>query len=102
MEMLEEQILDSENCWDKSLESTPEKFSVVLDSKSLDELILNRTKILNENPSDFSILIEYVKNLKKEILINGCGFLVISGKEIMDFNSDEKRSIYVIISKIIG
>ena len=37
MEILEKQILDSEHSWDKSLENTPEKFSVKLDSKSLDE-----------------------------------------------------------------
>ena len=47
MEILEKQIFESEKCWDKTLENTPEKFSVVLDSKSLDELVRNRSKILD-------------------------------------------------------
>jgi len=102
MEILEKQIFESENCWDKTLENTPEKFSVVLDSKSLDELVRNRSKILDENQNNFNVLTKYIQNLKNKILINGCGFLVISGKEISDFSPEEKRSIYVIISKIIG
>ena len=102
MEILEKQILDSEHSWDKSLENTPEKFSVKLDSKSLDELILKRSKIIDENPNDFDILVEYIETLKNSILIKGCGFLVISGKELEDFNSEQKRSIYIIISKIVG
>ena len=102
MEILEKQILDSEHSWDKSLENTPEKFSVKLDSKSLDELILKRSKIIDENPKDFDILTEYIETLKNSILIKGCGFLVISGKELEDFSSKEKRSIYIIISKIVG
>ena len=102
MAILEELILDSENCWDNSLEKTPEKFSVKLDSKSLDELIRNKTKILDENPKDFDTLTRFIENLKMNILINGCGFFVISGKEIKDFSAEEKKSIYIIISKIIG
>ena len=45
---------------------------------------------------------EYVKTLKNKILINGCGFFVINGHELSNLSLDEKRSIYVIISKIIG
>ena len=102
MEILEKTISDSEMCWNKTLENSPEKFSVVLNSKSLDELHSNRSKILDEEPNDFQILSGYIQNLKDKILINGCGFFVINGKELSNFGSDEKRSIHVIISKIIG
>ena len=102
MEILEKTILDSDMCWDNTLENSPEKFSVVLNSKSLDELLINRGKISNEDPNDFKFLKEYVENLKNKILINGCGFFVINGHELSNLSLDEKRSIYVIISKIIG
>ena len=102
MEILEKTISDSDMCWDNTLENSPEKFSVVLNSKSLDELLTNRIKIPNEDPNDFKFLKEYVKTLKNKILINGCGFFVINGHELLNLSLDEKRSIYVIISKIIG
>jgi len=102
MGMLKEVIVDSENCWDSSLEKTPEKFLVKLDSKSLDELILNRTKIMDKNPDNFFVLKQNIENLKKNILVNGCGFLVISGKEITNFSLEERENIYIIISKVIG
>ena len=102
MEILEKTILDSDMCWDNTLENSPEKFSVVLNSKSLDELLINRGKIPNEDPNDFKFLKEYVENLKNKILINGCGFFVINGHELSNLSLDEKRSIYTIISKIIG
>ena len=102
MEILEKTILDSDMCWDNTLENSPEKFSVVLNSKSLDELLINRGKISNEDPNDFKFLKEYVENLKNKILINGCGFFVINGHELSNLSLDEKRSIYTIISKIIG
>ena len=102
MEILEKTISNSDMCWDNTLENSPEKFSVVLNSKSLDELLTNRIKIPNEAPNDFKFLKEYVKTLKNKILINGCGFFVINGHELSNLSLDEKRSIYVIISKIIG
>ena len=102
MEILEKTISDSDMCWDNTLENSPEKFSVVLNSKSLDELLTNRIKIPNEDPNDFKFLKEYVKTLKNKILINGCGFFVINGHELSNLSLDEKRSIYTIISKIIG
>ena len=66
MEILEKTILDSDMCWDNTLENSPEKFSVVLNSKSLDELLINRGKIPNEDPNDFKFLKEYVENLKNK------------------------------------
>ena len=102
MEILEKTILNLDMCWDNTLENSPEKFSVVLNSKSLDELLINRGKISNEDPNDFKFLKEYVENLKNKILINGCGFFVINGHELSNLSLDEKRSIYTIISKIIG
>ena len=102
MEILEKTILNLDMCWDNTLENSPEKFSVVLNSKSLDELLINRGKISNEDPNDFKFLKEYIENLKNKILINGCGFFVINGHELSNLSLDEKRSIYTIISKIIG
>ena len=102
LNILQKPILNSEMVWDSTLENTPNKFSVTLDSKSLDELYSNRSKISNEKPDDFRFLREYILNLKNKILINGCGFFVISGKELSEFSINEKKGIYIIISKIIG
>ena len=68
----------------------------------MDEINSNRTKLSDENTNDFKFLKEYVLDLKNKILINGCGFFVISGNELSDFSINEKRNVYTIISKIIG
>ena len=102
LDILQKPILNSEMVWDSTLENTPSKFSITLDSKSLDELYSNRSKISNEKPDDFGFLKKFILNLKNKILINGCGFFVISGNELSEFTIDEKKSIYIIISKIIG
>ena len=102
MEILERKIQNQEMAWDSSLEDTPEKFSVILDSKCLEELSSKKQKITDEDQNDFSQLKEFVQNIKNKILINGCGFFVISGNELKNFSLQEKISIYIIISKIIG
>ncbi|HIC76403.1 MAG TPA: hypothetical protein EYO89_00875, partial [Candidatus Dadabacteria bacterium] len=45
---------------------------------------------------------ESIINLKKQILLNGCGFFVLAGSSFKDFTVNEKKSIYIIISKILG
>lgn len=102
MEILEKNLSESEMCWNNTLEKSPSKFSVVLNKESLNELNLKRDNLSNENPNEFEFLNKYIKNLKNNILIKGCGFFVISGKQLSDFTVKEKRSIYLIISKIIG
>jgi alpha-ketoglutarate-dependent taurine dioxygenase len=102
MEMLKEITSYSKMCWDNTLEKSSGKFSVVLNEESLDELNSKKSNLSNENPNEFKFLNKYVKDLKNEILINGCGFFVINGKELSHFTVKEKKSIYLIISKIIG
>ena len=42
------------------------------------------------------------EEIKKQMLLNGCGFFVLAGSSFKDFTVNEKKSIYIIISKILG
>ena len=83
MEILEKTISNSDMCWDNTLENSPEKFSVVLNSKSLDELLTNRIKIPNKDPNDFKFLKEYVENLKNKM--QNISLENINSLDIQDF-----------------
>tara|TARA_Y100000996_G_scaffold222564_1_gene175167 strand:+ start:3449 stop:4387 length:939 start_codon:yes stop_codon:yes gene_type:complete len=100
--ILEEKISNSIKAWDKSLEEKSEKFSFNLNEKCIEELSNNKDKLSNQNPNDFSALNEFVHNLKENVLIGGCGFFVINGEKLSDFNINQKKDINIIISKMIG
>lgn len=102
IKILDQKISDPIKAWDKSLEEKPEEFSFKLNEKCIEELTNNKNKLPNQNPDDFNVLNEFVHNLKKNTLIGGCGFFVINGKELSDFNIDQKKDINIIISKMIG
>lgn len=93
---------DSNSCWDSNLQNYPKKFSITLSVDCLNELNLKRNILPNENPYEFKFLTIFINDLKDTILLNGCGFFVISGKELSNFNKTEVVNIYKIISKIIG
>ena len=89
--MLEEKISNPIKAWDKSLEEKSEEFSYKLNEKCIKELSKNKEKLSYQNPNDFSELNEFVNNLKENVLIGGCGFFVINGKELLNFDVNEKK-----------
>ena len=100
--ILDKKISNPIKAWNKSLEEKFEEFSYKLDEKCIEELTNKKKKLSNQNPDDFSLLSKFVNNLKKNVLIDGCGFFVINGKELSNFDINEKKNINIIISKIIG
>ena len=102
IQILEKEIINPIVAWDKNLEKDFKKFNFSLNYECLKELKENENKLSNQNPVDFTILNEFIRNLKNDVLINGCGFFVINGKELLDFNNEQKKNINILISKIIG
>ena len=102
IQILEKEIINPIVAWDKNLEKDFKKFNFSLNYECLKELKENENKLSNQNLVDFTILNEFIRNLKNDVLINGCGFFVINGKELLDFNNEQKKNINILISKIIG
>ena len=100
--ILDKKISNPIKAWDNSLEEKIEEFSYKLDERCIEELSKNKEKLSNQNPDDFNLLNQFVDNLKKNVLIDGCGFFVINGKELSHFDISEKKNINIIISKMIG
>ena len=100
-------ILEQLNCndnqvWDKTLEDRPEKFFVKLDLSILNELEEKKSLLNNENPADFPLFTTKIKQLKDQILLDGCGFFIIDGSSFKNFVTSEKKSLCVIVSIILG
>ena len=100
--MLTKIIVDKNKAWGKDLERDTSKFLVDFNEKVINEINSKRNEIQNENELDFPILTEEIKNFKKNILIDGCGFFVIKGSKFSEFSNEEMKSIFKIISKILG
>ena len=92
IQVLEKEIINPIIAWDQSLEKYPEKFNFGLDRECLEELKQNENKLSNQNPTDFKILNKFVRNLKNDVLIKGCGFFIINGKELLSFNNEQKKN----------
>ena len=100
--ILEQIVVNQNQTWDKTLEKFTDNFLVKLDSRVLMELHEQKTLVKEEKVNDFPQLEKSITNLKSQILLNGCGFFVLDGSSFNDFNLNEKKSIYIIISKILG
>ena len=97
------QIVQSKNkAWDKTLNDTREKFLVKLDLTVLNELVEKKSQLNIENPDNFSLFKKEIERLKTQILVDGCGFFVIDGSSFKNFTINEKKSLHIIISKILG
>jgi len=100
--MLQKIITNKNIAWDKSLEKNPEKFSITLNSNTIQELIKNKIKLKNHNVNEFLILKKEILEIKKNILLQGCGVLIILGTNFNSFEKEEIKNIYILISKILG
>ena len=97
------QIIQAKNkAWDKTLNDTQEKFLVKLDLTALNELVEKKSQLNIENPDDFFLFKKEIERLKTQILVDGCGFFVIDGSSFKNFTINEKKSLHIIISKILG
>ena len=97
------QIIQAKNkAWDKTLNDTQEKFLVKLDLTALNELVEKKSQLNIENSDNFSIFKKEIERLKTQILVDGCGFFVIDGSSFKNFTINEKKSLHIIISKILG
>ena len=102
VEILRQLVQNQNKVWDKTLSDIPDKFLVKLDLKIFNELIGKKSQINTENPDDFPLLKNEIERLKIQILIDGCGFFVIDGSLFKNFTINEKKSLHIIISKILG
>ena len=100
--ILDHIVVNQNQIWDKTLEKFPEKFFVKLDSMVLKELHKQKTQIKEEKVNDFPQLKKTIIKLKNQILLNGCGFFVLDGSSFKDFTTNEKKSIHIIITNILG
>ena len=97
------QIVQSKNkAWDKTLNDTQEKFLVKLDLTVLNELVEKKSQLNIENSDNFSLFKKEIERLKTQILVDGCGVFVIDGSSFKNFTINEKKSLHIIISKILG
>ena len=100
--MLQKIITNENIAWNKSLEKNPEKFSITLNLDTIQELIKNKTKLKNHKVNEFPILKKEILEIKKNILLEGCGVLIILGTNFSSFEKEEIKNIYILISKILG
>ena len=99
-QILEKIITDQNLAWDNTLQNEMEKFYVALSNATITELLENRMN-LEENSKNFINLQKEIEEFRK-ILLNGCGFFIIKNSCFSDFSEDEQKSIFSIISKILG
>ena len=100
--ILDQIVVNQNQIWDKTLEKFSGKYFITLDSMVLKELYKQKTQINEEKVNDFPQLEKTIIKLKNQILLNGCGFFVLDGSSFKNFTTNEKKSIHIIISKILG
>jgi len=100
VQILDGIVIDENLAWNNELQNKTEKFSVVLSDIVITELLENRMN-LQENSKNFTHLQKEIEEFRK-ILIDGCGFFVIQNSCFSDFSENEKKTIFSIISEILG
>ena len=100
--ILDQIVVNQNQIWDKTLEKFSGKYFITLDSMVLKELYKQKTQINEEKVNDFPQLEKTIIKLKNQILLNGCGFFVLDGSSFKDFTTNEKKSIHIIITNILG
>jgi len=93
---------DKNRVWENDLENQTQKFLFELDSHIIQELEEKKEKLQEKNVDEFPLLRDKILKLKNEVLLEGCGFFIISGSNLNSFNKEEKIFIHLIISQILG
>lgn len=99
-QILDKIITDENLAWDHNLQNKPKEFLVLLSDIAVSELLENRNN-LKENSNNFIHLRKEIEEFRK-ILIDGCGFFIIQNSCFDDFSDNERKSIFSIISEILG
>jgi len=99
--LLTELITNEKLAWDENFKTTTQEYFIKLSDESIKELINNKNNLEKEDISFFPILKTQILKIKK-ILLEEHGFVIIDGKSFLEFSKDDVKSIYIIISKLLG
>jgi len=100
--ILKQIITDKNLAWDKTLGENPSEFVVKLPLESIDELKLNMSNSQDKCINNFPLLVNDIKSLKNDKIINGSGLFIIDGTVFSGFSRSEIKGIYELISMILG
>ena len=100
--ILDEILTDDNLAWDRNLEKNKQKFLVDLNSKIIEELVKRRNELDKIDENELSILKNGILKIRKEKLLDGVGFFIINGVCLKNFSTNEKKSIFILVSKILG
>ena len=100
--ILDEILTDDNLAWDRNLEKNKQKFLVDLNSEIIEELVKRRNELDKIDENELSILKNGILKIRKEKLLDGVGFFIINGVCLKNFSTNEKKSIFILVSKILG
>ena len=99
--MFTELIINEKLAWDESFKTATHEYFIKLSDKAIKELLNNKNNLKQEDISFFPILKTEILKIKK-ILLEEHGFVIIDGKSFFEFSKENVKSIYIIISKLLG
>ena len=102
IKILDEILADDNLVWGKNLENNKQKFLVELNSEIIEELTKSRNELDRIDENELPIFKNNIQKIKKEKLLDGVGFFVVDGVCLENFSVNEKKSIFMLISKILG
>ena len=100
--ILDEILTDDNLTWGRNLEKNKQKFLVDLNSEIIEELVKRRNELDKIDENELSILKNGILKIRKEKLLDGVGFFIINGVCLKNFSTNEKKSIFILVSKILG
>ena len=100
--ILDEILTDDNLSWGRNLENNKQKFLVELNSEIIEELIKSRNELDKIDENELPILKNNILKIRKEKLLDGVGLFIIDGVCLKNFSFNEKKSIFILISKILG
>ena len=99
--MFTELITNEKLAWDESFKTATHEYFIKLSDEAVKELLDNKNNLKQEDISFFPILKTEILKIKK-ILLEEHGFVIIDGKSFLEFSKENVKSIYIIISKLLG
>ena len=100
--ILDEMLTDSNLAWGRNLENNKQKFLVQLNPEIIEELIKRRNELNKIDENELPLLKNDILKIRKEKLLDGVGFFIIDGVCLKNFSINEKNSIFILVSKILG
>ena len=100
--ILVEIVSDSNLAWDRSLANNKQKFFAELNSEVIQELTKRRNELDKIDANELSLFKKNILELRRKMLIEGVGLFIIDGNCLKSFSLNEKKSIYILVAKILG